>query len=149
VIYEHSQTARAPFYAFAVVAVVFIVALGFGESPLGGTIGFVVFLAVIALVMLNFSRLTTTIDQEAVRAHFDQGWPKREIPLNEISTVDVVRNKWWYGFGARLTPHGWLYNVWGLDAVEITLVSGKAFRIGTDRPDDLAATLRKVASSAR
>jgi len=61
-----------------------------------------------------------------------------------------VRNKWWYGLGIRLTPHGWLYNVSGLDAIEIVRRSGKTFRVGTDEPKALAAALRAArGTSAR
>jgi len=52
-----------------------------------------------------------------------------------------VRNKWWYGLGIRLTPHGWLYIVSGLDAVEIVRISGKKFRVGTDEPQALVTAL--------
>jgi hypothetical protein len=53
-----------------------------------------------------------------------------------------VRNKWWYGWGIRLTPHGWLFNVGGLDAVELELASGRKFRIGTDEPQGLLNAIR-------
>ena len=41
----------------------------------------------------------------------------------------------------RHTPHGWLYNVSGWEAVEITLPSGKRFRLGTDEPRRLEQVL--------
>jgi hypothetical protein len=37
----------------------------------------------------------------------------------------------------------WLYNVGGLDAVEITLASGRMLRIGSDEPNALAAALQR------
>ena len=40
------------------------------------------------------------------------------------------------------TPHGWLYNVSGYEAVEIALASGKRLRLGTDEPHRLAQALR-------
>ncbi len=52
-----------------------------------------------------------------------------------------VRNSWWYGWGVRKVPGGWMYNVWGYDAIELELASGKVFRIGTDDPDGLLAAL--------
>ena len=41
----------------------------------------------------------------------------------------------------RKIRNGWMYNVWGLDAVQLELQSGKSFRIGTDDPDGLVAAL--------
>jgi hypothetical protein len=42
-----------------------------------------------------------------------------------------------------------LYNVSGMDAVEIHLRSGQHFRIGTDEPELLAAALRMAISAKR
>ncbi|MDY7014940.1 MAG: hypothetical protein SVX43_15355 [Cyanobacteriota bacterium] len=57
----------------------------------------------------------------------------------------AVKNPWYYGWGIRLTPRGWLFNVSGLDAVEISLNSGRHFRIGTDRPRELERAIRRAA----
>jgi len=58
-----------------------------------------------------------------------------------------VRNKWWWGWGIRRIHDGWLYNVSGLNAVELVMGNGKKFRIGTDQPrrlaDSIQARLRK------
>jgi hypothetical protein len=61
---------------------------------------------------------------------------------HEIVGFRQVRNKWYYGWGVRGIPGGWMYNVWGLDAVELELASGKKFRIGTNEPEELVAALR-------
>jgi len=59
--------------------------------------------------------------------------------------VAAVRNKWWNGLGIRKGPGFWLYNVAGLDAVELRLRSGEVRRIGTDDPQGLAAALKAAA----
>jgi hypothetical protein len=53
-----------------------------------------------------------------------------------IASYQVVKNPWYYGWGIRLTPHGWLYNVSGSYAVEIKMKTGKKYRIGTNVPND-------------
>jgi hypothetical protein len=53
-----------------------------------------------------------------------------------------VRNHWWNGFGIRMTTGFRLYNVSGLDAVELRLRSNETRRIGTDDPQGLAAALQ-------
>jgi len=40
----------------------------------------------------------------------------------------------------------WVYNVSGLEAVEVTLRSGKRFRIGTDEPEALLTALQRARS---
>jgi hypothetical protein len=53
----------------------------------------------------------------------------------------VVKNPWYYGWGIRLIPGGWLYNVSGFWAVELQMKNGKRYRIGTDDAEGLAKSL--------
>ena len=93
---------------------------------------------------LLFYNLTVEIDAIHLSFRFGIGWIRKRVPLAEIVAVQPVRNSWWYGWGIHRTPHGWLYNVSGREAVEITLTSGKRFRLGTDEPRRLAQVLRAV-----
>ncbi len=86
-------------------------------------------------------RLTVEIDEQHVRIWYGWGWPRRDIDRTAITRVEQVRGRWFWGWGIRLTPRGWLWNVWGLDAVELTFTDGKRFRIGTDRPSELVGAL--------
>ena len=61
----------------------------------------------------------------------------------DITSARVVRNSPLHGIGMRYIPHGRLWNVWGLDAVELQLRNGTRFRIGTDEPQALLAALRQ------
>jgi hypothetical protein len=49
-----------------------------------------------------------------------------------------VRTPWYYGWGIRLTPYGWLWNVSGTGGVELRFEDGGRFRVGSDEPDRLA-----------
>jgi hypothetical protein len=101
-----------------------------------------VLLAMVSLLVLHFSRLTVTVDDTSVTAAFGYvNWPKRVVPYDEIESVEKVRNAWWYGYGVRWIPGGTMYNVQGNDAVELTYVSGKKFRIGTNDVDGLYTAL--------
>jgi hypothetical protein len=64
--------------------------------------------------------------------------------VQEIRDARAVRNRWFYGWGIRLTPHGWMFNVSGLDAVELDLPNGRRFRNGTDEPERLLAAIRQA-----
>ena len=120
---------------FSVVMVAVVVA-GMGES--GGdeavwvTVVTVGFLVALFLVVLLFSRLEVTVDSENVMAAFGFGWPKKVVALEDVVAVREVRNTWWQGWGIRRISNGWTYNVWGLDAVELELSDGRAFRLGSD-----------------
>ncbi|MAI67701.1 MAG: hypothetical protein CMJ26_07485 [Phycisphaerae bacterium] len=91
-----------------------------------------------------FSSLTVEVDGEELRHFFGPGFWKKSYLLIDIQSVKQVRNSWWYGWGIRLTPHGWLYNVSGLDAVEVRLPKGRTFRIGTNNPEGLCTALQSA-----
>ena len=90
-----------------------------------------------------FGSLTVEVDGDELRHFFGPGFWKKTYQLQEIESVKQVRNSWIFGWGIRLTPHGWLYNVSGLDAIQVQLRSGRKFRIGTDDPSDLVEALEK------
>ena len=99
-------------------------------------------ICVLAVVAYLFSGLTVRVDRTSVVARFGPGLFGKTISLSDIVACKVVRNRWWYGWGIRKIPGGWLYNVSGLDAVEFTMRSGKVYRIGTDEPFSLAEAVR-------
>ncbi len=97
----------------------------------------------LATALVLFSSLTVQSDGETLTIKFGPGLVRKKFILSEIVGCRAVRNRWYYGWGIRLTPHGWLFNVSGLDAVEIETKQGKRFRIGTDDPQGLAEFLDK------
>lgn len=105
---------------------------------------FVALALVLIAVGALAARLTVVVDDASVTAAFGWGWPRRRIQLDDVERAAAVRNSWWYGWGLRKVPHGWMFNNAGRDAVELTLRSGKVFRIGTDQPDELLAVLERA-----
>ena len=86
------------------------------------------------LVTWLFGSLTVEVTDEELKHCFGPGFWKKSYQLQDIESATQVRNSWIFGWGIRITPHGWLYNVSGLDAIQIQLRSGRKFRIGTDDP---------------
>lgn len=105
----------------------------------------VVVLIVLVTVAFLFSSLTVEVSESELRWHFGPGFWSYRLPLQDIETATVVRNRWWYGWGIRRGPGFRLYNVSGLDAIELRLKSGDVRRIGTDDPQGLAAALKSPA----
>ncbi|QGM44864.1 hypothetical protein [Methylocystis heyeri] len=97
---------------------------------------------VLAAVSAAFSSLTVEVSPDELVWFFGPGLFRKSVPRSEISLVSPVTNKWWYGWGIHLTPHGWLYNVSGLEAVEIKLWTGRTLRIGSDETEKLVHALR-------
>jgi hypothetical protein len=141
-IYTHRQIGWAIIIIFAAVILLnvgFIVVLAVRPDVernvvAAALIGLAVMLAVVEAL---FCTLTVKITSEKMMIFFGPGLIRRTIPLRNIASVSPVTNKWWYGLGIHLTPHGWLYNVSGLKAVEMRMWSGRTVRVGTDEPEAL------------
>jgi hypothetical protein len=69
---------------------------------------------------------------------------RRTIDPATVTATRPVRHKPWCGWGMWWIPQGWLWNVWGLSAVELSLASGRRFWIGTNEPEALHAAIRSV-----
>ena len=110
---------------------------------LGGiNLGSLIAAAILLLILFLFGGLTTRVDAVSLNLSFGIGVIRKSILLKDIESAESVKNRWWYGFGIRLTPHGWMWNMKGLSAVEITYKTGKKFRIGTTNPEGLLTALR-------
>lgn len=104
----------------------------------------VVVLIVLIAAAVVFSSLTVEVSENELRWHFGPGFWTYRLPLDQIQSVAMVRNQWWNGFGIRIGRGRRLYNVSGLDAVELRLKSGEIRRIGTDDPQGLAEALKSA-----
>src|SRR5207247_350528 len=94
--------------------------------------------------MLLFGWLTVDVEGQELRARFGVGLVGKRIPLSEVRAFKQVTNPWYWGWGIRLYPGGWLYNVSGMRAVELVLADGRRYRIGTDEPAALEQAIRAV-----
>jgi hypothetical protein len=99
--------------------------------------GFVILTFVICLLI--FYKLTITIDDTYLKFVMGIGLIRKKYLLSDIESCNPVRNSALYGVGIRMIPSGWLFNVTGLYAIELTFKNRKTkIRIGTDKPDELA-----------
>jgi hypothetical protein len=129
-------------YLISVIGLITLVWGFAGRDELGA--GFWVFQAVMLLVAavgVVAARLTVVVDARAVTASFGWGWPRRSIDRAEINGAVQVRNSWWHGWGIRKVSRGWMYNNAGREAVQLSLRSGRVFRIGTDQPAELLVAI--------
>jgi hypothetical protein len=99
-------------------------------------------LTLLVIVALLFCTLTVRVGGGEIECRYGPGLVSKHIPLGAVQSVRPVRTEWYQGWGIRLTSDGWLFNVSGLDAVEVELTDGKRIRIGTDEPQALVAAIR-------
>ena len=140
--YHHTQKgtfARTTFGVLTVICIVAALFLGPGDSKAYLVLACMGFAMFIGLIL--FHCLTVEIARGYLRLRFGVGLIRRQFRLNDIESYEQVRNKWWYGWGIKLTPHGWMFNVSGFDALQIRLKNGRQYRIGTDEPESLLAAI--------
>ena len=143
--YEHTQVGvlmRGMLGSMAAAAAVIALVMAF-VTP-----SFAIVPSLVALILLLslsvFHSLTVIVSRDQIKLVFGVGLIRKRFLVADVVGAAIVRNRWWYGWGIRITPHGWLYNVSGLDAVEIALRNGRKRRIGTDEPAELLAAIEAV-----
>lgn len=134
--YSHTQPARWMLIGLAVGALTAGTASLATREPVG-----LVPAGILGICALLFHSLRVDVDEVGVRIRFGPGLIRRSYPWERIHSARPVRTKWWHGWGIHRTPQGWLYNVEGLDAVEVELMDGKKVLIGTDEPERLATAI--------
>jgi hypothetical protein len=136
--YRHTQSGTAILATCTAIAVAGAV---IAWRITGQPASLIAMLIVLAGICVVFHSLTVEVEAGEVSWYFGPGLWAYRLAFDDIRSVRVVRNQWWNGFGIRKAPGFCLYNVSGLDAVELKLTSGEIRRIGTDDPNGLAAAL--------
>ena len=108
--------------------------------------GFIARLAILGLTTITantFKSLTVSVDTSSVKFHFGDGLINKTIPLSDIKSATAMRTTAMQGWGIHWLGKGWLYNIYGLDAVDIELKGDKHVFLGTDQPQELCEILNK------
>lgn len=137
-IYKHTQPGYTTFFTFTVVAILIVSSnnLSFENTYVP--------IAMLSIISVLFCSLTIEVKKEAITWHFGPYFWRKKIDPSEIARVEIVTNPWWFGWGIRWTKFGWLYNVSGLQAVQVTKKDGKAIRLGTDDPVGLSKAINEA-----
>ena len=105
-------------------------------------------LAILLITAACFSTLTVSVSATTLSWRFGFGFIHFSLPLAEITSVVAARTPLWAGIGIHWMFSGWVYNVSGRGAVEITKRDGGKVWIGTDEAAVLAATIERARTSA-
>jgi len=137
--YEHTQVGYVTIGAglFGLL----IVGYGINADGKGIGVGSSIAAGAMGLLTVLFSTLTVKVTQDELIFYFGPGFWTKRFPLDDILSADVVRTSPLAGWGIRYTFHGWLYNVSGLQAVELEIQGEGTIRIGTDEPEALKRAL--------
>jgi hypothetical protein len=109
----------------------------FGNNPAPSILyfGFIIFFLIILSL---FSHLTVTGYTNHLEMRFGTGLIRKKFYYKDIKGCSIEKNPWYYGWGIRKIPKGWLYNVSGSWSVQLNMKDGKIYRIGTAEPKKLA-----------
>jgi hypothetical protein len=139
-IYRHKQRVGWILWGPIIIVITVAAYMGFGYRQYEGFVP----VAILLVVTYFFDSLTVIVETERLRFFFGPGLVRKSFSLAEIKSCRAVRNKWYYGVGIHLTPHGMLYNISGLDGIELQLQSGRKVRIGTDEPQKLSELVNRL-----
>lgn len=140
--YHHRQVGTLILIVVGAAVVVLALLLSLVDA---NPVGIAVLLVLLVCLGL-FWGLTVEVTERDVLLKFGFGLVRKRFPLAAIRGARTVRNRWYFGWGIRLLPKGWLFNVSGLDAIEIQMADNSVHRIGTDEPSEL---LKAIADGLR
>lgn len=113
----------------------------FNRSP-GAIISALIFLSIV--VLFYFMRLNTLINQEGIQVKFFP-FVTRKVNWNEVKTARVIKYGFVGGWGIRIgTAYGTVYSTKGNMGLAVELTSGKKLLVGTQRAQELEASLSKI-----
>lgn len=141
--YSNTQIGYPFFVAcFSVLATVFtITKLGLQETK--GENDIIVLIVVLSIVLLMTFRLKVNIVDNKLELTYGIGLYKKRFDLTDVKKVTLVKNKWYCGWGVRISSEGTIYNISGFDGVKVDLQSGVSFIVGTNKPIELFQVLNK------
>lgn len=91
----------------------------------------------LACILFTY-RIVIEIDENQISFKFGIGLLKRTYQINELTSCSSVRCSLLNGFGIRKIANGWLYNISGLNAIELRFNDKKSIiRIGTNNSDEI------------
>ena len=113
----------------------------FGSNP-GPSIMYFGFVVLFLILLSLFSHLTVVGYTNYLEMRFGIGLIRKKFHFKDIKGCSIEKNPWYYGWGIRKLPEGWLYNVSGSWSVQLNMKNGKMYRIGTNEPKKLAEFVR-------
>ena len=113
-----------------------VVGRSFGDNPAPSLL-YLGIIGLLLLLLVLFSNLTVTGFPTYLEMKYGIGLFRKSFQYQDIRSCSIKKNHWFYGWGVRKIPGGWLYNVSGSMSVQLDMKNGRMYRIGTDEPEKL------------
>ncbi len=144
--YQHTQVAWVVLAAIGLCVAVIVVAgtiTAIEDFELAAVLAQAAVAVVLMVCLGLFCSLTVRVGEDVVEIRFGPGLVRKRFPIRDIESCRMVKTSRYDGWGIHHTKGGWLFNVSGFGAVEITMRNGKKYRIGSDEPEKLEEAIRR------
>ena len=143
--YKHTQIGYFFLTVYGAVLLIIISLFIFTDYSLLAMIGLIIMLIALGI----FASMTVKISAQKMKIQLGLGAIRKEFPIKDIKTYRVVTHPWYYGWGIRYTPRGWIFRVSGNSGIELQMKSGKLYQVGTDEPQKLTGAINQALKVSR
>lgn len=134
--YRHTQYGALMFIVFLITGVL-IAVVAVAIIAEGRTLAAVIMILGYLLGLGMFYSSTIEISEEKLKFWFGIGIVRKTFVLSEIQSSKEVDIPWYYFWGVKSIPGGWLWSIAPGTGVEIVLKNGSLVLLGTNQPEKL------------
>jgi len=136
-----------PFFIIYFVILISVFAVNeFGFQDFKGENDFIILIVILSIILLMTFKLRVSIEDKQLTLSYGVGLFKKRFDLSDIANVSMVKNKWYCGWGVRISSEGTMYNISGFEGVKIDFRSGVSIVVGTNEPLELYQALKTFTS---
>lgn len=136
-----------PFFIIYFVILTSVFAVNkFGFQDFKGENDFIILIVILSIILLMTFKLRVSIEDKQLTLSYGVGLFKKRFDLSDIANVSMVKNKWYCGWGVRISSEGTMYNISGFEGVKIDFRSGVSIVVGTNEPLELYEALKTFTS---
>lgn len=136
-----------PFFIIYFVILTSVFAVNkFGFQDFKGENDFIILIVILSIILLMTFKLRVSIEDKQLTLSYGVGLFKKRFELSDIANVSMVKNKWYCGWGVRISSEGTMYNISGFEGVKIDFRSGVSIVVGTNEPLELYEALKTFTS---
>jgi hypothetical protein len=146
--YKHTQYGALTF-VILILAGVLIAPIVLSLLAGGQMVVAFVTIGLYLLILALFFAFTVEISERKLKFWFGIGGIGKSYSLEEIQSAREVKNPWYYLWGIKSIPGGWLYALAPGSAVEIVFENGKIARLGTNQPKKLKQAIDDAMAASK
>lgn len=136
--YSNTQVVKL-LWAISLPVTLGVGALLLAEGGAAGWPGLATLVMAVTATLLLLGHFTVEVGEGCIEWRYGVlGWPRWQMALDEVVSVEVSTTSALEGWGIRSTKTGMLYNAHGMQAVRLHLRNGRTLRLGSDEPGRLA-----------